>query len=235
MPKKIALVTGGAVRVGRAICESLAEAGYTIAVHYHRSSDEAAALRRARQGFTFHQADLSKVRGVSKLVASVVARHGRIDVLVNSAAIFYPSPVGKTTEAQWDALHALNLKAPYFLAQAARPHMPKGASIVNITDVSGPEPLPAYIPYALTKAGLTAMTSGLARELAPRIRVNAVAPGPVLLPTWYDKAERRRSIERTLLKREGTPEDVARAVRFLVENDFITGAVLPVDGGRGLA
>lgn len=232
MPKKTVLVTGGAIRVGRSICECLADAGYDVAVHYHRSSAEAAALRKARPAFTFHQADLTKVRGITKLVASVAERHGRIDVLVNSAAIFYPAPVGKTTEAAWNALHALNLKAPYFLVQAARPYMPKGASIVNITDVSGPEPLPEYIPYALTKAGLTAMTYGLARELAPEIRVNAVAPGPVLLPTWYDKRERKRSVERTLLKREGTPEDVARAVRFLIENEFITGAVLPVDGGR---
>lgn len=235
MPKKIALVTGGAVRVGRAICEALAEAGYGVAVHYHSSAAEAAALRKAHPEFSFHRADLSKAREISKLVAAVVKGHGRIDALVNSAAIFYPSPVGEVSERQWDHLHALNLKAPFFLTQAARPYMPKGSSVVNITDVSGPEPLPKYIPYALTKAGLTAMTYGLARELAPDIRVNAVAPGPVLLPTWYDKAERRRSVDRTLLKREGTPEDVARAVRFLLENDFITGAVLPVDGGRILA
>lgn len=234
MPK-VALVTGGAVRVGRAISVALAAAGYRVAVHYNRSREAVASLRAAHPGFTFHRADLAKVRGAERLAASVAAAHGRIDVLVNSAAIFYPTPVGDTSEAQWNALHDLNLKAPYFLTQAVRPHMPRGGVVVNVTDVSGPEPLPGYIPYALTKAGLTAMTYGLARELAPHVRVNAVAPGPVLLPTWYDAKERKASVARTLLKREGTPEDVAKAVVFLAENDYLTGVVLPVDGGRALA
>lgn len=234
MPK-IALVTGGAIRLGKAIALELSRAGYRLAIHYHGHAREAKAFSRKLAASTLHQADLADSTFIAPLIQEVVAAHGHIDLLVNSAAIFYPTPLGTVTAEQWDRLHHINLRAPFFLVQAARPHMPSGSSVVNIADVSGEAPLPKYVPYGTTKAALLSMTRGLARELAPGIRVNAVSPGPVLLPENYTARQRNTSIERTLLKREGKPEDIARAVRFLAENDYVTGAVLAVDGGRQLA
>jgi NAD(P)-dependent dehydrogenase (short-subunit alcohol dehydrogenase family) len=206
-----------------------------VAVHYHGSGKEARALAAKDPRVSLHRADLSDTRAIGRLAAAVARKYGHVELLVNSAAVFYPTPVGETTEDQWDALHALNLKAAYFLAQAVRPHMTEGASVINIADTSGWAPAAKFVPYGTTKAGIIALTLGLARELAPEIRVNAVAPGPVLLPEWYTPEQRKQSLEKTLLKREGSPENVAQAVRFLAENDYITGAVLPVDGGRALA
>ncbi len=232
--QRTALVTGGAVRVGRAIAEALADAGFHIAIHAHSSDDAARAVAAKLASASVHLADLTVDGGGERLAGEVAALRGRVDVLVNSAADFFPTPLGATTYAQWERLHALNLRAPYFLAQAVRPHMSPGGCIVNVADVAAEAPWPGYVSYGITKAGIVAMTLGLARELAPDIRVNAVSPGPVLLPERYDAEQRQRSIDRTLLGREGTPEDVARAVRFLVENEYVTGAVLPVDGGRRL-
>jgi pteridine reductase len=233
--KKVALVTGGAIRVGRAIALELHAAGYTLAIHYNSSAKPAEKLQAKLPGSTIHRANLANTDAIDALAAEVARAHRRIDLLVNSAAIFYPTPVGTVTQKQWDDLHHLNLRAPFFLAQAVRPFMPAGGSIVNIADVGGTVPLAGFVPYGITKAGVISMTHGLARALAPDIRVNAVAPGPVLLPVYYDAKQRKRSIDQTLLKREGTAGDVARAVRFLAENDYITGVTLPVDGGRSLA
>ena len=230
-----ALVTGAAIRVGRAIALELDAAGYRIAIHYHGSERAARDLHKRLKGSTLHRASLEHPGEIGLLAAEVAGKHGKIDVLVNSAAIFFPTPLGKTTMDQWDSLHHLNLRAPYFLTQAVVPNMPKGGVVINIADVAGMVPWPSYIPYAATKAGVIAMTHGLARALAPGIRVNAVAPGPVMLPEAYDVKARKRSIEKTLLGRVGKAEDVARAVRFLVENDYLTGVVLPVDGGRLIA
>jgi pteridine reductase len=232
---KIALVTGGAIRVGKAVAETLAAAGYRIAIHYRSSDGDARALQARLAHSTIHQADLTDLPAIETLAQSVAETHGRINVLVNSAADYFPTPLGTVTPAQWEQLHALNLRAPFFLSQAVKPFMPAGGCIVNITDAGGDVPHPDYIPYGSSKAGLVAVTEGLARALGPAIRVNAVAPGPVIHPPHYTEAQRRASIEKTLLKREGSPEDIARAVRFLVENDYITGVVLPVDGGRRLA
>lgn len=233
--KKIALVTGAAVHVGCAIAEELHRAGYCIAIHYHASAMQAERLASRLPGSSLHQADLADVQTIERLAAEVGNVHGKVDVLVNSAAIFFPTPLGQARFEEWERLHAINLRAPFFLSQAIRPLMPPGGVIINITDVSALVPWPNYIPYSTTKAGLLAMTHGLARAWAPDIRVNAIAPGPVLLPEWYDAAQRERSISKTLLKREGRPENVAQAVRFLIENDYITGVVLPVDGGRLMA
>ncbi len=232
--QRVALVTGGAIRVGRAISEALYEAGFTLALHYHGSAEAAVRFQDEHPGSTLHRADLAEVSEVNRLADEVAGAHGRIDVLVNSAALFYPTPVGEATQEQWDRLHHVNLRAPFFLAQAVRPHMPAGGVIINIADVNAVVPWARYLAYGTTKAGIVSLTHGLARELAPDIRVNAVAPGPVLLPESYAADKRSESVERTLLKREGTPAHVAHAVRFLVENDYITGAVLPVDGGRAL-
>lgn len=231
---KIALVTGGAIRVGRAILTELDAAGYRLAIHYHGSRADAAEQQQRFAGATLHRADLRDLGQIEALAEEVVGQHGRVDVLIHNAALYYPTPVGQTSGEQWDDLHHLNLRAPYFLTQALRPAIPAGGVIVNITDAGGTVPAPDHIPYGVTKAGLVAMTEGLARALAPDIRVNAVAPGPVILPERYDAAQRAASIAETLLQREGAPADIARAVRFLVENDYITGAVLPVDGGRRL-
>ena len=232
---EIALITGGAIRLGKAILAELDAAGFRLAIHYHGSRKEAEAQQSRYPGATLHCADLRDLSQVEALAHEVVATHGKVDTLINNAALYYPTPVGETSGEQWDTLHHLNLRAPYFLAQALRPAMSEGSSIVNITDSGGTIPEADHIAYGTSKAGLVAMTEGLARALAPGIRVNAVAPGPVLLPERYDAEQRAASIRETLLKREGTPEDIARAVRFLVENDYITGAVLPVDGGRRLA
>lgn len=209
--------------------------GYLVVAQYHASGKAVRTLTAKRRTLTAFQADLTTDEGIAALAGFVKREYGRLDVLVNSAAIFYPTPLGKTTPAQWDALHRLNLRAPYFLTQALRPLMRKGAAVVNITDVGGEAPAKHFVPYGTTKAGLIAMTYGLAKELAPDIRVNAVSPGPVLMPENYDAALRAKSLEKTLLKREGAPRNVAHAVRFLIENDYVTGAVVPVDGGRRLA
>jgi len=230
------LVTGGAVRVGRAIVEELAAAGAKLLCHYHRSDEAVRALESALdargQALELLREDLTVSGGAARLAAAA----GPLDGLVNSAAAFLPTPLGEVSEADWDAQFALNLKSVFFLSQAVGTAMrERGAgAIVNIADVAGLRPWPRYLPYSISKAGVIALTQGLARALAPPVRVNAVAPGPVLLPEDYDAAQRDAAVASTLLGREGSAEDVARAVRFLLESDFITGVVLPVDGGRSL-
>jgi pteridine reductase len=161
-----------------------------------------------------------------------------LDLLVNNASRFYPTPVGEVSEAQWDDMVSTNLKAPFFLAQAAAPHLKKsGGGIINIADIYGDRPLPNFPLYSMTKAGLVMLTKTLARELAPEIRVNAVAPGVILWPERdLDEMSKQRIVSRTLLKRSGEPADIARAVLFLVRDaGYMTGQVLTVDGGRSVA
>jgi NAD(P)-dependent dehydrogenase (short-subunit alcohol dehydrogenase family) len=160
---------------------------------------------------------------------------GRLDVLVNNAALFYKTPFGEISEKDWDTFHTLNLKSAFFMAQSASRYMLKHKSgkIINIGDSSADSPFPAYLPYSISKAGIVAMTKGLAKALAPHIQVNCVNPGPVMIPEGYSEEDRQSAIQKTLLKREGSGKDIAKTIRFLLEgSDYITGAIIPVDGGR---
>lgn len=240
---RVALVTGAGVRVGRAIALALARAGMHLAVHYHSSRAEAeetaAAARELGVEAEPFVADLgASADEARRLVAEVEGRWGRLDVLVNSAAIFPRTPLDSIDEAVWDRTMAVNLKGPFFTALSAAPLIRRsgGGSIVNIADWAGLRPYVNYLPYVISKGGIITMTKALARELAPDIRVNAVAPGPVLMPEDMSEAAIERAREGTLVKRLGSPEDVAEAVVFLVaRTDFVTGHVLVVDGGRLIA
>ncbi|HLQ67979.1 MAG TPA: SDR family oxidoreductase [Gemmatimonadales bacterium] len=233
-----ALVTGAGRRVGQAIAIGLARAGCDVAVHYHGSASGAEQTAQAIRGVgrraELLQADLSDplaARGLADQAARVLKR---LDVLVNSAAIMVRQPVEEVTPESWDATLDLNLRATFFVSQGAIPHLrcAKG-KIVNIADLAGLEPWPAYVPHCVSKAGVVMLTKALARALAPDIAVNAVAPGAVLLPEDWDEQSREQIRETTPLNRLGTPADVVAAVRFLLaDTDFATGTVLVVDGGR---
>lgn len=176
-------------------------------------------------------------RLAKNLVFETVEAFGRLDVLINNASQFYPTEFGQATEAQWDELIAVNLKAPFFLAQTAWPHLKKqNGSIVNIADIYGDRPLPSYPIYSITKAGLVMLTKALARELGPEVRVNGIAPGVILWPeTGLDEMSKQRIISRTPLKRAGEPADVARTALFLIrDGSYLSGQVIAVDGGRGV-
>jgi pteridine reductase len=230
------------VRLGRAIAMELATAGASVAVHY-RGSAEAAdsvvqSIQQAGGEAEAFRLDLGDTAALPGLVDSVLARFGRLDALVNNAAIFPRTPFGSVTEADWDRVIAVNLKAPFFLAQAAaRPMQAQGAGkIVNLADVSAERPWSGYLPYCISKAGIVALTRGLAKALAPQVQVTAVAPGAILFPEAMPAEERHRLLKAVPLGREGDAADVARTVRFLIEgSDYITGTVLPIDGGRSVS
>lgn len=240
---KVVLVTGGAKRVGAAISRRLHAAGATIVLHHHSAKAEAqqlaAALNAARANSAATvQANLLNAAELPELVRTAVTRFGRLDALVNNASSFHPTPVGEIKLADWDDLMGTNLRAPLLIAQAAAPHLKKtGGCIVNITDIHADRPLKNYVVYSVAKAGLAALTRSLARELGPEVRVNGVAPGPVLWPEddSFDELARQRVISHTLLKRAGEPQDVAAAVHFLVaEAPYVTGQIIAVDGGRSV-
>ncbi len=233
-----ALVTGAGRRVGQAIAIGLARAGCDVAVHYHGSASgaeqTARAIRGAGRRAELLQADLNDpqaARGLADQAARVLKR---LDVLVNSAAIMVRQPVEEVTPESWDATLDLNLRATFFVSQGAIPHLRRAkGKIVNIADLAGLEPWPAYVPHCVSKAGVVMLTKALARALAPDIAVNAVAPGAVLLPEDWDEQSREHIRETTPLNRLGTPADVVAAVRFLLaDTDFATGTVLVIDGGR---
>lgn len=238
----VAVVTGGAIRVGRAIALALADRGASVAITYRTSSAEANAVvrrirTRGRQAMAV-RADQSDVAQIRAAARAIERQLGRIDVLVNSASNFYPTPLLTATPAQWDDLHAVNLRAPFFWAQAVAPGMRRRRHgvVINLADVSAFNPWTTYLPYCVAKAGVVALTRGLAKAMAPHVRVNAIAPGPILPPPGLSHAERRRAQARTLLKRWGSPADLAQTVLYLVEgSDFVTGQVIAVDGGRLLA
>lgn len=219
------LVTGGARRVGAEIVRTLHAAGANVAVHYRNSAADATALVAA----------LNDARPRS---ATGIAAFGRLDVLVNNASTFYPTPLGEISAAHWDDLLGTNLKAPLFLSQAAAGALRAAQGlIVNIADIHGQRPLRHHTTYSIAKAGLVMLTRSLARELAPEVRVNAIAPGPVMWPVGgADEALQAEIVARTALKRLGSPRDVALAARyFAVDAPFVTGQVLAVDGGRSVA
>jgi pteridine reductase len=236
----VALVTGAARRIGAVIARTLHAAGYDLALHYRQSGDAmqalCAELEAARAGSTLAlAADLTDVAQLPGLVGAVVARYGRLDALVNNASTYYATPLQTTTPQQWDELFATNARAPFFLAQAAAPHLRAAhGAIVNMADIYAERPLPGHAVYGMSKAALVMATRALAGELGPEVRVNAVAPGNVLWSTNPDKAETRAMVEqRTTLGRQGTPQDVADAVLYLLRDaHYCSGAILPVDGGR---
>ncbi|HEY7905263.1 MAG TPA: pteridine reductase [Casimicrobiaceae bacterium] len=244
MQDKVVFITGGAKRIGAAICRQLHARGARIFLHYRASAGEArllqAELNHVREdSVALIQADLLDIAKLPSLVEQCVNRFGRLDALVNNASSFFRTQLGEITAADWDDLIGTNVRAPLFLAQAAAPALRKAqGAIVNITDIHADRPLKSYVVYSIAKSALVGMTRSLARELAPEIRVNAVAPGPVIWPEEgdFDELARQRIISHTPLRREGTPEDVARAVNFLlVDSPYITGETINVDGGRHVA
>jgi len=236
------LITGGAKRIGAVVARTLHGAGANVAIHCRRSTEEAQRLHEelnaVRAGSAIcTQADLLDLEALPRIVADAVGAFGRLDILVNNASSFYPTPLGRITAAHWDDLIGTNLKAPLFLAQAAAPHLREARGlIVNLVDIHALRPLPEHTVYCTAKAGLVMLTRSLARELGPHVRVNGVAPGPVLWPeSGIDAALKEEIISKTLLKRSGSPEDVARAVLFFATDaPYVTGQILAVDGGRSV-
>jgi pteridine reductase len=239
LERKIALVTGGGIRVGRAIAIALADAGMNVAVHYASSADGAQTTAneiraRGRSAETF-QSDLTIAGEPEKLIDAAAGKMGGLNVLVNSAAIMTRTPVGSVTYESWDATMALNLRAPFFLCQAACKKMNElsgGGVIINIADLAAFETWSNYIPHSISKAGVVHMTRSLARALAPTVRVNAIAPGTVLLPEGWPSAAAEHLRETTPLKSLGSPTDVTDTLLFLLRSDYITGETMIVDGGR---
>lgn len=244
MQDKAVLVTGGAKRVGAAICRRLHEAGAHLAIHFRSSEEEALVLQNELNGlrpksvFVF-QADLLDLHALPQLVHKVIEKFGRLDALVNNASSFYATPLEDIDEQQWHDLFGTNLKAPLFLAKAAAAELRRRhGCIVNIADIHADRPMHGHLLYSTAKAGLVALTKGLAQEMAPQVRVNAVAPGVIVWPeneAWMDEEQRRKIVAHTLLKREGEPDDIAHTVQFLVNDaPYITGQIISVDGGRSV-
>jgi pteridine reductase len=240
--QKVALITGGAKRVGAAIARRLHASGFQLMIHYRSSASEArtlqAVLNADRPGsVALVQADLLNLDGLNSLVDETVRVFGRLDVLVNNASSFSPTPVGEITKKDWDDLIGSNLLAPLFWSQAAMPQLRADhGCIVNIVDIHADRPMKNYVVYSTAKAGLANLTRSLARELAPEVRVNGVAPGAITWPedaSWQVELARQRIINTVPLRRVGDPDDIARAVLFLVdEAPYVTGHILNVDGGR---
>ena len=244
MQGKVVLITAGAKRVGAAICRKLHLRGASLMVHYRSSLEEAQGLEtelnQIRPGsVALVQADLLDISQIPRLISQTIQKFGKLDALINNASSFFATPVGAITEAGWDDLIGSNLKAPLFLSQEAAPHLKNQLGcIVNIVDIHANRPLKNYVIYSSAKAGLSSLTRSLALELAPEIRVNGVSPGPILWPEndeWKDLSVRQSIISKTLLKRMGEPNDIARTVLFLIADaPYITGQIIVVDGGRSI-
>jgi pteridine reductase len=233
----VALVTGGARRVGKAIALALADRGADVVVHFNSGAAEAeetaAEIRSRGVRASLVQGDLSDLAVAQALPGHANAAFGRLDIVVNSAAMMQRTPIGEVTAQDWERMFALNLRAPFFISQAAAPLLrERGGAIVNVADLAAYETWPAYVPHAITKAGIVQMTRGLAHALAPDIRVNAVAPGAVLLPDDWNDDSAKQLAETTPLARLGSAADVAQAVVYLCEATYVTGEVIIVDGGR---
>jgi len=236
---KVALITGGAIRVGRAITLGLAEAGYDVVVNYHSSESEARSVSERVEamgrGAMAIRGDVSSAEDVDRIARRVRETYGRLDLLVNNASLFQRGPLLEVEEGEWDRVMAVNLKGPFLMVQAFADLLTEARGrIVNMVDLSAMEPWLEYPHHAVSKAGLLHLTKIMARAMAPHVRVNAIAPGAVLLPEDYGEEERRRSRERAALGTLGSPEDVVRTVLFLERSPFITGEVIVVDGGRSL-
>ena len=239
---KAILITGAAHRIGAQIARTLHGLGANLILHYHSSRTGALALQNELNALRSNsvvlvQADLLDTSKLSALIKEAVAAWGRLDTLINNASSFYPTPIGQVNETHWNDLMGTNLKAPFFLSQAAAPHLTAhNGCIVNIVDIHADRPLKRYPVYSMAKAGLVMLTKSLAYELGPEVRVNAVAPGAILWPeSQIDEVTKQRIISRTFLKRRGDPSDIAKAVLFLIRDAvYSTGHILNVDGGRSL-
>ncbi|MHB1587519.1 MAG: pteridine reductase [Acidiferrobacteraceae bacterium] len=238
---KVVLVTGAARRVGAAIARCLHAEGASLVIHYHRSKQEAIELKedleQTRPDSARLVAGALSATTATRIVSEAIAAFGRLDALVNNASGFYPTPVLEVTETEWDDLINSNLKAPFFLAQAAAAELrARAGAIVNLVDIHADRPLKNYPVYSIAKAGLAMMTQVLARELAPEVRVNGVAPGTILWPEHpMSDTIKEQILARVPQKREGSPEDLARAVRFFLRDaPYVSGQILAVDGGRSV-
>jgi NAD(P)-dependent dehydrogenase (short-subunit alcohol dehydrogenase family) len=236
---RVAVVTGGARRVGRALSLGLAEAGADVIVDHHDSPDEAAetvaAIEALGRRAVAVKADVSRRSDVARIVAAARDTFGRLDIVVNSASLFESAPLLEITEDEWDRVMAVNLKGPFLLSQAAAPLLAEhGGVIVNIADLSAFQTWPSYAHHGVSKAGLVHLTRILARTLAPRVRASCIVPGTVLPPEGFSGVDNAGGRERRLVEREGRPADVLDALLYLVRSDFVTGEVLFVDGGRML-
>lgn len=239
---KVALITGAAHRIGAAIARTLHSAGVDLALHYRSSTAAAQALKAELEiarpdSVRLLQADLHECSAFPALMDAVCGFRGRLDILVNNASSFYPTPLAEATEAQWDDLIGSNLKGPFFLARAAAPLLREvQGCVVNLVDIHAERPLKDHPIYSIAKAGNAMMVKALARELGPEVRVNGIAPGAILWPEQGIAEHAKREIlARTALQRPGSPQDIARTLLFLVADaDYITGQIIAVDGGRAL-
>jgi pteridine reductase len=235
---KVALVTGAGRRLGRALAQALAQRGMAVALHYHQSEEGARSLEKEIQQAggraACFRADLTDARAAEDLPRHVAAGMGRLDVLVNSAAIMLRLSLEETNPEQWDAILSLNLRSVFFCTRGAAPALRQSrGKVVNLADLAGLEPWPGFAAHSISKAGVVMLTKVLARSLAPEVTVNAIAPGAVLVPEDYGAEERERLVRSTPLRRLGSPSDVVSALLYLLEaGDYVTGEVLVVDGGR---
>jgi pteridine reductase len=236
---RVALVTGAGHRVGRTLALALARAGAHVAIHYHESSapaqETAEEVERLGRLAMVLQADLSRSDAAERLPDRVASGLGRLDVLVNSASLFESARLLDVSADDWDRVMAVNLRAPFLLTRAAAPFLePAGGVVINIADLAGIQAWTAFPHHGVSKAGLIHLTKVAARALGPRVRVNCIVPGTVLPPEHYSREQVKASIERTVVKRLGSPQDVEEAMLFLIRSDFATGSVVVVDGGRML-
>ena len=237
---KVVLVTGAGVRLGQAVAQQLGQLGMRVIIHYHQSEKGAKqTVQRLPGGESRHlilQANLKEVSAIKELVRIAEDKSGPISVLINNAADFFPTPFFSTTVEEWDHFLSLNLKAPFFLAQTVGEGMKSRGEgkIINMVDSSTERPWVSFLPYCTSKAGLVSLTKGLARVLSPEVQVNGIAPGTVLPPPDHSEMDYISSVKHSLLKRIGFAEDIVQAVEYLLLSDFVTGSILPVDGGRSV-
>ena len=238
---KIVLITGGAIRLGRAITLDLVKNGAKVFCHYNSSEKEALSLMDEVKSFAGNliliKSDFSKIDQAEKIISEILTETKCIDILINNAAVFFKTPLGKVSEDDWDKLFSINLKAPFFISQKVGLIMKDQGfgKIINIGDTSGLNPWPGYLPYSLTKSGIISMTKGLAKALAPEVLVNCINPGPVIIPDYYEESDIKNAVDKTLIKKTGSAEDIVQTVKYLIEGtDYITGSVLNVDGGRSI-
>lgn len=243
LTQKVVLITGGVKRIGAAIARQLHATGMNLALHYRHSETAAHALQaelhdQRADSVLLLQADLLHMPKLTRMVQQIIDHYGRLDVLVNNASSFYPTPIGQIEENDWEDLLGTNLKVPLFLSQAAAPHLSSTQGcIINLVDIHAERPLKSHSVYSTAKAGLIMLTKALARELGPKVRVNAIAPGAILWPeNDMDEVTKQRIVSNIALKRHGDPIDIAKTVLFLVRDaEYITGQVITVDGGRTLS
>ena len=239
---KVVLITGAAHRIGAVTARYLHEAGFNIILHYLSSRSPAQALQKElnskrENSVVLVQADLLANNALTALAKEAYNAWQRLDVLINNASTFYRTPIGSANDQHWDDLFGTNVKAPFFLAQAAAPFLRKThGCIINMVDIHARRPLKEYSIYSMAKAALETMTKALARELGPEIRVNGVAPGAILWPDNLDEVTKQRIVSKTFLKRKGEPDDIAKAIRFIIEDaPYMTGQIISIDGGRSLS